>query len=398
MRQFFILLFLSVVVFAGPATAQSGRVTGEPSGPQLRLEFNRSPASAIQLLESRGYSEVKILNRDLLALRVEACREGERLEFSLRLDGRVFNSRRVGSCRARAINQEQAREIARAQGLTRIVIERTENGLRAIGCDSNGNRVIIRLSNSGRIENRRRIGRCDQILTIAQVATILTAQGFTQLEYDEGERRPPYSFQACEGRNRFGLVLSGTGQIQDRVALGLCERQIELRDLPKVLGEQGFDRIEIVDGTPPNYVVRACRRGTRYDLIVGGRGEILEQNSIGPCRDRVDLDALKLAMEREGFYNIEVKAADNRQFSATACYGEITYGLIYNRFGDPVDQVRGRSCRPMRFAELRAIAEARGVDGATMVLEGCRGGRAIVSRLDRNGIYTEDSVPSAKCQ
>lgn len=398
MRVLFTLLLMAVPLLAAPANAQSGRVTQEQSGGQLRLEFNRSPASAIRLLESQGYVEIKVLNRDLLVMRLEACRDGQRVQFSLRLDGRIFNARRVGACQRKSIDEAQARAIARDEGLLGIAIERTENGFRAIGCNQGRNRIVLRLARNGNIENRRRTGRCTTILNIEDVAVRLRDQGYTELEYDESERRAPYRFRVCRGGTRLALDMTGFGQIEKQMIIGRCTGPIELGQLPDLLSDRGYQRIEIIDRTAPIYVVEACREDTRFELIVDERGRVLQETELEPCRAGVDAADLKVSMEREGFYNIRVERGAGGRFSAVACYGQVSYRLTYTRFGDLSDQFRVNNCRPMNFGELAAIARARDVGEPRMVLEGCRDGLGVVARLDRNGVFIERSAPSTRCR
>ncbi|MEN0001179.1 MAG: hypothetical protein AAF940_09860 [Pseudomonadota bacterium] len=399
MQRFFILAVAALLVCIQPAAAQAQRITENDDRERLRLEFNRSPASAIQLLERRGFSQIKILDRDLLAMRLEACRDNDRFQFSLRLDGRIFNSRNVGACELIFIEDDEVRRIARQQGLRRVTIERRDQGFRVTGCVRSQERVVLRLANDGAVEARRRLGACERFLTIEQVAAKLVDEGYTELNYDEDQRRAPYRLDACERRARLALEVSATGEIQQRRVIGRCLDPIDSRQVPQILAQAGYDRIELLDDTPPIFIAEACKDDARVELIVGIRGRILQETGVGQCRTSVTAQVLKTQVEREGFYNIDVdRAQSGRGFQVSACYANQSYRLKYNAFGELLDQSRRSDCRQMNYAELSAIAKAREVGEPLMVLDGCRDGSGVIARLDRKGVYTEQIISNGRCR
>ncbi|MEL6921381.1 MAG: hypothetical protein AAFO77_10240, partial [Pseudomonadota bacterium] len=368
------------------------------SNQRLRLEFNRSPASAIQFLEQRGFSDVKVLQRDILAMRLEACRDNDRFRFALRLDGRIFDYQRVGRCQQQVIGQDDVRRIARQQGLRNIEISQNRRGFQVFGCARNNERVALLVTRDGEIGSRSPAGRCAQRLTIQQVAAQLVGQGFADLEFDENQRRSPYRFRACQGGQRQLLEVSARGEITKRSNAGRCRQPIEVGDLPNLLAERGFDRVRVLDDTPPIFIVEACRQEDRLEMLVGARGRILEEKSVGECRDRVNPEALQALVQRDGFYKIKIERVFGGRFNVDACYGRQEYALTFNRFADLVEQKRKGTCRAMDFSEMAAVAAARGADRPQMVLEGCRNGTGIVARLDRSGVYTEREAPNARCR
>ncbi|MEO1746732.1 MAG: hypothetical protein AAFR13_09410 [Pseudomonadota bacterium] len=390
-----VLAFMAFLMCASAALAQSSRQREEN---RLRLEFNRSPSSAIQFLEKRGFTDVKVLDRNLLALRVEACRENVRYRFQLRLDGRIFDESDVGRCGGtRMVTPDDVLQIARAQGMTRTQVEQGRQGFLAIGCDrQERRRFVLAIDFSGNVVNRRLEGECERLLTIDDVASRLEDNGYSQVRF-KPDQKSPYELRACRDGVLMRLVVDGRGEIREEAVAGDCRRRFDAEELVAHLGQKGYSRIEVTDNTPPTYIAEACRDGRKYELVIGRRGRIFNEAPIGRCRDRVTAAALKADLQREGFYNIAIGDAQ-RGFDVTACFGRVVQSMKYNRFGDLTAQQEGTRCRAMNFRELQAIASARDVDRGIMVLDACRGDQGIIARLDRKGVYVEREVQTRRCR
>lgn len=54
-------------------------------------------------------------------------------------------------------------------------------------------------------------------------------------------------------------------------------------DVEEILQDHGYSRIQFTDPNPPNYMVNACKDGTRYHFHVDTRGEVTERREIGSC-------------------------------------------------------------------------------------------------------------------
>jgi hypothetical protein len=92
---------------------------------------------------------------------------------------------------------------------------------------------------------------------------------------------------------------------------------------------------------------------------------------------------------RQGFYRIVPAEDDGRRLRAKACYGGSELELVYSRFGELVDEKAVAKCGPMSVADLLRIAAARGLQGAQVTAEGCKGGRKIRLGLDGKGAVVE---------
>ncbi|KAG1648941.1 hypothetical protein GQR58_029451 [Nymphon striatum] len=294
------------------------------------LEFNRSPANAIAMLEQRGFSEVKIVKRQLLALQVEACRQSVRYSFKLRLDGQIYDDRRIGNCR-KQLAEADVLKIAKDSGYKQISIVRIANGYRVNGCRTRRNRQEeFTINFAGDIIDNRVIGTCETRVSFESISADLEKRGYSRIKL-LSERRGRYSITACNRRREVELKVGYDGRVSFRK-----------------------------HHWPLPQLHSACREGRRYELEISQYGRIGDPRIIGRCRPVMDNKTLTETLVREGFYGISIKNGRRARFLATACYAKRKYEIDYSSYGDLIGEREAGSCRTMTSAEMIATAKARG--------------------------------------
>jgi hypothetical protein len=357
-----------------------------PGRAQITLEFNRSDQSAIRYLEERGFSSVNIVDRDVLKLRAEACREGIRYRLKLRVDGRVYDQVAIGKC-GRTITIGEAREIARAQGILRAVVTEQQDGFVAEGCIGPMRRRLV-IALSGAIISNEEAGSCRPALSPEDITGRLQEVGYSQLRFvNRGE--PPYVVEGCRRDILYRLRVSADGEIIERNDIGDCARPIDPATIGELLRKRGYDRVEVIDDQPPRFRAEACRNNRRLEVVLDIFGSAVGENEIGVCTPPLDRAAFVDLLLRQGFYRIVPAEDDGRRLRAKACYGGSELELVYSRFGELVDEKAVAKCGPMSVADLLRIAAARGLQGAQVTAEGCKGGRKIRLGLDGKGAVFE---------
>ncbi len=362
---------------------------------QITLEFGRSDASAIEFLKQRGFSDVQIVDRDILKLRAEGCRQGVRFRFKLRLDGQIYDETKIGDC-GRPITLREAIKIASEQGLKNPQIREQGDTFVASGCIG-ANRIRVVIGLNGDVLARDRDGPCRAELSLEAVKGLLQERGYDRLETLTQDNTFPAVFEGCRENVRYRLKMSEAGEILERRTVGDCPRPLQVREIEPLLRERGYDRIAIVDPQPPRYRFEACRNGRRLELVLDIYGRNIGETVTGDCSPPLDPQQLTKVLQRQGFYQIKVDEGDRRRYSAKACYAGSQMELIYSRFGDLVDERAVGKCGPMSVSDLARTTAARGLAEPQVFAEGCRSGKKVRLSIDAKGTITERALADGRC-
>lgn len=384
MRFFVRAGLLAFVLFVVPFAAHA----------QITLEFGRSDASTIEFLRQRGFSDIAIVDRDILKIRVEGCREGVRYRFKLRADGRIYDEAKIGEC-GRAITLREAQRIASEQGLRNPQVREQGDGFVATGC-AGQNRMRLVIASNGDVLARDRDGACRPAFSIDGITGLLQGRGYDRISILNQDAFP-VAADACLDGVKYRLRISDEGEILDRRVLGDCAKPITVRQIDPILRERGYDRIEIIDPQPPRYRVHACRARQRIEIVLDIFGRNIGEQQVGDCNPRLDPNALTNILLRQGFYRIAIDEGDRRRFSAKACYAQSEMKLTYTIFGDLVNEEAVGKCPPMSVADLARAAAARGLKEPQVFAEGCRAGKRVRVRTDDKGGLIEREVPGGAC-
>ncbi len=384
MRLFKWLAPLAILLLLMPSAALA----------QVTLELNRSDESAIRYLTQRGFSDIQVVDRDILKLRVEGCRQGIRYRFKLRLDGQVYDEAKIGDC-GRVITVREAQQIAAEQGLRNAQVRAQGNAFVASGCVGT-NRIRLVIALNGEVQARDRDGPCRAALSADELAGLLQERGYDRIDVLTSDTWPA-AIDACLEDVKYRLRISEDGEIAERRITGECARAMDVREMEPLLRKRGYDRIAIVDPKPPRFRFEACRNGQRLEVVLDIYGRNIGEERLGECNPPLDRDGLTNVLLRQGFYRITVDPGDGRRFSAKACYASSEMELVYSRFGDLVDERAVGKCPVMSVADLGRIAAARGLKEPQVFAEGCRAGKRVRLSIDAKGNVVERQSASDRC-
>lgn len=352
-----------------------------PAAAQIKFEFQGGDQVAIAFLESRGYSEVKIIANEIIQVRVEACKDGTRYRFKVRIDGRIFDQQKIGTCGA--LTAKQIRKLLRDAGYRKIEISEQNNRYIAFACrDSERYRIILQLN--GSIRHTKRVGSCQKSLSRGEIAAILRNQGFDGIDFQQSEP-PNHVVYACLGRARFELLIDPQGNIKRENRIGLCDQEIRPRDIPAILADRGFTRIEVVDDQLPGYVAIACKNGNRVEVTLNRFGKITKTRRQGRCAKRLTQDEIVEILEDRGFRRINVLSANNQGYAIEACYRRRLLRMSFTAYGDFVSERDLGGCKSLRVDQILEELEQRGVTDLNIYVEGCRRNRKLRFPIDDLG-------------
>lgn len=352
-----------------------------PATAQVQFQFDGGDQLAIAYLESRGYTDVRILANELIQVRVEACKDGVRYRFKVRIDGRIFDQRKIGTCGA--ITIKQARKLLRDSGYRQIEISPRDGGFIAFGC-RNDNRYRVIMRYNGAIAHTKRVGRCVEDLSRGEIAAILRKQGFEGIDFQRPDP-PNHIVHACLGRAKFELTVDPAGKILDEARIGLCEAEISPRDIPAVLAKRGFTRIEVIDDSLPRYVAVACKDGKRIEVSLNRYGKIVKTKRLGRCAKRLSREEIVEILTKRGFQRINVIKANDKGYVIDACYKRRVLRMEFTVYGDFVSERDRGECKSLRVSEILEDLTNRGVTELEVYVEGCRRGRRVRYPIDDLG-------------
>lgn len=352
-----------------------------PAAAQIKFEFQGGDQVAIAYLESRGYTDVRVIANEFIQVRVEACKDGTRYRFKVRIDGRIFDQRKIGTCGA--LTAKQIRKLLRDAGYRKIEVSKQNNRYIAFACrDNERYRVILQLN--GNISHTKRIGSCQKALSRGEIAAILRNQGFDGIDFQQSEP-PNHVVYACLGRAKFELLVDPQGNIENERRIGLCDQEIRPRDIPAILAKRGFTRVEVVDDELPGYVAIACKDGNRVEVTLNRFGKITKTRRQGRCAKRLTQDEIVDILEDRGFRRINVLSASNQGYAIEACYKRRLLRMSFTAYGDFVSERDLGACKSLRVDEVLEELEQRGVTDLNIYVEGCRRNRKLRFPIDDLG-------------
>ena len=180
--------------------------------------------------------------------------------------------------------------------------------------------------------------------------------------------------------------MTGSGQIRDQYKIGKCDPPINPRDLPGLLAERGFDRVELTDDTLPDYKVEACRGGDRVELVMNQYGKIVDQVSVGErCQSAITDDELANALLKQGFKPVFVRLNEDNNFTANICREGQRITASFSKYGQLLDQKEKGDCTMPTLGAIADKLDRSGLSATNFYVEGCYQNRKVRIRLNQFG-------------
>jgi len=347
---------------------------------QFTIQLGASDRKIRRNLRAEGYTEIEITGRQLARATAEACKDGIRYRLQIRSSGRIRRANEIGRCK-QVITIEQAERILEEDGFKRINV--TENGdipYIAIACKNN-ERIRLRMNKFGEITGQRNLGECQRALRPDDIRAKLREDGYNRIVFTD-RQLPRYVAEACRNNRKFELVMNRRGRIRDQKRIGRCEPPIKSGDIQELMTERGLDRIEIVDETPPRFVVEACRGLKRVEITLGKYGKILREYNVGRCPPALTRADLLVEMRKNGYRKIRFNTIPGKNYETEACRNRKRFVTRWSQYGEVTKERNRGSCVSPRLEDIVSRFTDRGLKDVTIMIEGCRRGRKIRMTLD----------------
>ncbi len=358
------------------------------------LPETASAQNLLDALREQGYSRIKITKQTFTKINFEACQDGVRYQVKMRAIGTVRSKTKIGECR-QAISEQQAAKILRQEGFRRIEIRAAERGFAGRAC-RRGERFEVFVNRFGDVRPPRSIGACrSQAFTPKQVRKMLREEGFSQITFTDREL-PQYIVEACRRDRRVELVISGRGKIRDRRRIGRCQPPIHPRDIAKVLRDRGYSRIQVLDDKLPQYLAEACKGNDRMELTLNRFGQVSDEVRVGGCKRALNAKQFVKLLRDRGDRRIRYRGQDGTDFLVRACFKKKRYRARFSQFGEAITRREAGSCITPTLDSVAQRFQRRGIERLSFYVEGCRRGVRYKTRLDEFGDPI-DRVRIGKC-
>ncbi len=358
---------------------------------QIKLPFGMSSKKIRRILGRDGYSEIVITYIGIIDAKADACRDGIRYRVKVRANGSYAYRNEIGKCRA-PITRADVRDLIRQEGFRRIDIQDDGKVPYIASACRRGDRFRIEVSEFGDVSVKGRTGQCRlKRLSPEDVRATLRKGGHNRIKFVENNRRS-YIVEACRDGRRLRLDISNrrNGAINERQRIGRCATRIRPRDLNDVLIKAGYNRIDIVDDTPPRYRAEACRGNDRMRIAVNIWGERANERKIGTCRPPATVASLTedLRNNARRFKGISVRVGRRHPFVANVCDNGERRELYFSRYGKIEGKKDVGRCDSPRVSAILDRLRDRGFrsNEFDLYVEGCRrSGRRVRIKFDEYG-------------
>lgn len=287
--------------------------------------------------------------------------------------------KRIGDCRTMLVESD-IRKLLRDRGYRRITIEDRAGKYLAIGCQGS-ERFRAEVNYYGDITRERRIGKCESELTPADITARLESEGFDRIIFTD-RQLPRYQAEACLRGNRVLLQINRRGEIVESNRIGRCRDQVQPDEIAGLMKERGYTRIKVIDDRLPRYIAEGCLDGRRMEVTMNRWGEIANQVFLRPCRKAFTVEQITQSMRQNGYSNITVRK-QGREFITRGCRDNRYMEVVLTAYGELLSRGDLGSCDSPRVNELAEILARRGLTDLKFYAEGCRSGSRVRITFDQ---------------
>lgn len=353
-----------------------------PSYAGLNIQFGISKGDITRILLKNGYSQIQVHDKGFKTGRAYACKDGIKYDVKVDIKGRIKGSSKIGNCRNQ-VTEKQVRRNLEANGFTRIVIDEQNSNYVIVGCKGRQRTRLI-ISLQGELVQRKNLGKCQDVLEPNDVRQALREKGYNRIQFTD-RQLPRYVAEACLNNRKVELLINRFGKVRDERRIGSCNPPIDGRNLVKVMREKGYNRISVINNTPPRYQIEACTKNIRYDITLNRFGNITQRKRIGDCNPAVNQEQLTQVLRQEGFSRINIEKRQNGNYRITACFEGAEKRIRLNRYGELLEEVDGQKCASRSISQINDAMKNRGFKRAKFYIEACRGGNKLKIQLNQYG-------------
>jgi outer membrane protein OmpA-like peptidoglycan-associated protein len=160
---------------------------------------------------------------------------------------------------------------------------------------------------------------------------LLRVQGYSQIDFVD-LKGATITAKACSGDSAYRVTINRNGRILERDQAGACDPAatgdpVSPDVIIDALYGQGFLRINVLDRTPPTFLVNACRGGHKYQVRLDDDGDIIDSKDNGACNleegDAIEPAQIERILTLQGYRDVRMPKAetDDDTYVITACAG-----------------------------------------------------------------------------
>lgn len=345
--------------------------TSTESLAQIQLQLGGDEAQLKAMLTRRGYNRIETKQMKVLESEFYGCKDGIRYIIDVKWNGSIKETR-VGKCRIQRSKEAIAAELKR-QGYERISFEDRGGKFLVIACKGNV-RSRLEVNNFGDIVRKRRIGRCEKILSPTDITVQLEEKGYNRIKFID-RQLPIYVADVCEGRKKLRLEINSFGEIKGSENIGSCRRPIRVENLVSVLEEKGYKNVVVTRDRLPRYQAIACRGDNKVEVTVNRYGQIIDEYRTGRCERAFTIEELETAMRDQGYKRINIKRDGRDTFIAMGCLDGRLNEIKLTKFGKLISRKERGGCDSPKMHKLADILRGRGMRELEFSVTACQRGR-----------------------
>ncbi len=216
---------------------------------------------------------------------------------------------------------------------------------------------------------------------------LLRVQGYSQIDFLDLKGNV-ITANACSGNSAYRVSINRTGRVLERDQTGACNPTatgdpVSPDVIIDALYGQGFLRINVLDRTPPTFLVDACRGGRKYQVRLDDDGDIIDTKDNGACNlaegDGLEPKQIERILGLQGYGTIRMPAAatDDDTYIVTACAGIRQFELTVTEAAEVVARKATGFCdagggRTVAYVPPRPIEDDRVLALAKLEPESCQ--------------------------
>lgn len=356
---------------------------------QINIQLGGDFGHAKQSLINQGYTQIQVVGQGFTKFQIEACHSGVRYWFKSDSRGRINKKRQIGRCQ-NTVDINQARQILKTQGYSRINIEDRGGAFSAIACYRN-DRVRVNVNHLGQVGRHRVLGSCRQSLSTTDVAASLKREGYTRIKFIN-RQLPVYVAEACLGKRQFRLELDGQANTISQRQLGKCRGPIDRRNLVRFLENKGFTRVVVIDDRLPRYVAEVCNKQKRVEITMNRYGDIIDRYKTGTCQTRIDRREIVKRLRQQGGSRIEVIREDRRGYTIEVCLDGEHIRFELGPYGQLQDERNIGQCKRYSIKQVKQQLGKHDFHNLEFYVQGCKKGKLVQFKVNEFGDRSERKV------
>jgi outer membrane protein OmpA-like peptidoglycan-associated protein len=190
---------------------------------------------------------------------------------------------------------------------------------------------------------------------------LLRVQGYSHIDFID-LKGATISAKVCSGDSAFRVTINRKGKVLERDQTGACDPNatgdpVNPDVIIDALYGQGYLRINVLDRTPPTFVVNACRGGRKFQVRLDSGGDIIDTKDNGVCNldegDPIEPAQIERILTLQGYQSIRMPlaATDADTYLISACAGVRQFELTVSEAA----QVVGRKATGFCDAKLKDV-------------------------------------------